>query len=85
MSDNFLVSAEVWSVIGPLLPHGRAPASGRLPPPGRRGDCTEVPNLGATAEPSRPDRLLADKGYTPKANRTWLAGRGIKATIPEKV
>ena len=33
---------------------------------------------------TRPERVLADKGYPPKANRAWLRGRGIAATIPER-
>src|SRR6266540_3329731 len=33
---------------------------------------------------TRPDRVLADKGYPSKANRTWLRTRGIAATIPER-
>jgi len=33
---------------------------------------------------TRPDRVLADKGYPSKANRAWLRERGIAATIPER-
>ena len=33
---------------------------------------------------TRPDRVLADKAYTSKANRAHLRKRGIKATIPSK-
>lgn len=33
---------------------------------------------------TRPDRVLADKAYTSAANRRYLAGRGIKTTIPER-
>lgn len=33
---------------------------------------------------TRPDRVLADKAYTAKANRDYLTGRGIKVTIPER-
>lgn len=33
---------------------------------------------------TRPDRVIADKGYSSKANRALLAHRGIKATIPER-
>ena len=43
-----------------------------------------VPRQGRGRPRTRPERVLADKGYTSKANRTWLADRGIKATIPEK-
>jgi transposase len=33
---------------------------------------------------TRPDRLIADKGYPSKANRAWLREHGIAATIPER-
>lgn len=33
---------------------------------------------------TRPDRVLADKAYTSKANRAYLRRRGIKACIPSK-
>lgn len=33
---------------------------------------------------TRPDRVLADKGYPSKKNRAWLRERGVKATIPER-
>ena len=33
---------------------------------------------------TRPDRVMADKGYPSKANRAWLRQRGIAATIPER-
>lgn len=33
---------------------------------------------------TRPDYLLADKGYSSRANRQLLRGRGIGHTIPEK-
>ncbi|MBB4752345.1 transposase [Actinoplanes lobatus] len=33
---------------------------------------------------TRPDRVLADKAYTSRANRRYLRRRGIKATIPSK-
>jgi transposase len=42
----------------------------RRPGPGRPG--------------SRPDRVLADKGYSSRAIRSYLRRRGIKATIPER-
>ncbi|KID30394.1 Transposase DDE domain, partial [Prauserella sp. Am3] len=41
-----------------------------------------VPGKGPAR--TRPDRVLADKGYPSKKNRAWLRGRGIKATIPER-
>jgi transposase len=33
---------------------------------------------------TRPERVVADKGYPSKANRAYLARRGIKATIPDR-
>lgn len=33
---------------------------------------------------TRPDRVIADKGYSSRRNRTMLAKRGIKTTIPER-
>ena len=60
---------------------------------GQRGDSPQfvpvlaairVPRLGGGRPRTRPDRVLADKAYTSKANRTYLRRRGIKATIPSK-
>jgi transposase len=33
---------------------------------------------------TRPSRVLADKGYSSRANRAYLRQRGIRATIPER-
>ncbi|GAA3528665.1 hypothetical protein GCM10022222_09640 [Amycolatopsis ultiminotia] len=33
---------------------------------------------------TRPRRILADKGYSSRAIRSYLRGRGIAATIPER-
>lgn len=43
-----------------------------------------VPRAGKGRPRTRPDRVLADKGYPSKANRAWLRTRGIAATIPER-
>jgi transposase len=60
---------------------------------GQRGDSPQfvpvlegirVPRLGAGRPRTRPDRVLADKAYSSKANRAYLRRRGIKATIPIK-
>ncbi|MGC9668764.1 IS5 family transposase [Planosporangium sp. 12N6] len=60
---------------------------------GRRGDSPQfiavlaairVPRPGGGRPRTRPDRVLADRAYTSKANRDYLRGRGIKATIPSK-
>ena len=60
---------------------------------GQRGDSPQfiavltgvrVPRHGGGRPRTRPDRVLADKAYTSKANRAYLRRRGIKATIPSK-
>jgi len=33
---------------------------------------------------TRPERVIADKGYPSRANRAWLREHGIAATIPER-
>lgn len=60
---------------------------------GQRGDSPQfqvvlkkirVPRVGAGRPRTTPDRVLADKAYSSKANRAYLRGRGIRCTIPEK-
>jgi transposase len=60
---------------------------------GQRGDspqftrvlaCIRVPRLGGGRPRTRPDRVLADKAYSSRANREYLRQRGITATIPIK-
>jgi transposase len=60
---------------------------------GQRGDSPQfiavlnrirVARTGAGRARTRPDRVLADKAYTSKANRVHLRRRGIKACIPSK-
>jgi transposase len=60
---------------------------------GQRGDSPQfqavldgirVPRVGAGRPRTRPDRVLADKAYSSRANRALLRRRGIKATIPVK-
>jgi transposase len=60
---------------------------------GQRGDSPQfaavlggirVPRLGPGRPRTRPDRVLADKAYSSKANRALLRRRGIRATIPVK-
>jgi transposase len=47
-------------------------------------DGIRVPRAGKGRPRTRPDRVLADKGYPSKANRAWLRQHGIAATIPER-
>ena len=47
-------------------------------------DAIRVPRPAGGRPRTRPDRVLADKAYTSKANRAYLRRRGIKATIPSK-
>jgi transposase len=60
---------------------------------GQRGDSPQfipvleainVPRIGPGRPRRTPDRALADKAYSSKANRAYLRRRGIKATIPIK-
>jgi len=60
---------------------------------GQAGDCPQmipvlakirVPRHGPGRPRTRPDRVLGDKAYSSRANRAYLARRGIKATIPVK-
>lgn len=60
---------------------------------GQRGDSPQfipvlekvrVPRPGGGRPRTRPDRVLADKAYGPRANRAWLRARKIRCTIPEK-
>jgi transposase len=59
--------------------------------PGQAGDSPQmipvlqrirVPRSGVGRPRTRPDRVLGDKAYSSRANRAYLARRGIKATIP---
>jgi transposase len=60
---------------------------------GQRGDSPQfaavlegiwVPRPAGGRPHTRPDRVLADKAYSSKANRSYLRRRHIKATIPVK-
>jgi transposase len=51
----------------------------RVPRSGRSGGSS-----GGGRPRTRPERVVADKGYPSKANRAYLARRGIKATIPDR-
>jgi transposase len=43
-----------------------------------------VARVGGGRPWTRPDRVLADKAYTSRANRVYLRRRGIAACIPSK-
>jgi transposase len=47
-------------------------------------DGIRVPRLGPGRPRTRPDHVLGDKGYSSKAIRAWLRGRGVGHTIPER-
>jgi transposase len=60
---------------------------------GHRGDSPQfvsvlagirVPRMGGGRPRVRPDRVIADRAYTSRANRAHLRRRGITATIPTK-
>lgn len=59
--------------------------------PGQHGDSPQMTTVldgiriarrGPGRPRTRPDRVLADKAYSSRANRTWLREHGIRATIP---
>lgn len=61
---------------------------------GQRGDSPQfqavidgirVPRTGGGRPRTTPDRVLADRAYSSRANRTYLRERGIAATIPQPV
>ncbi len=43
-----------------------------------------VPRVGRGRPRTRPDTVIADRAYTSGVNRRMLAGRGIRAVIPQK-
>ncbi|MFI6791950.1 IS5 family transposase [Nonomuraea sp. NPDC050383] len=60
---------------------------------GNINDCTpftqvmaalRIPRLGRGRPRTRPEHVIADKGYSSRAIRTYLRRRGIGATIPER-
>jgi transposase len=60
---------------------------------GQRGDSPQfqvvlgrirVPQAGRGRPRTRPGRVLADKAYGSRGNRSYLRRRGIRCTIPEK-
>lgn len=72
---------------------GRGPLAALITA-GHRGDSplfvpvlqtVRVPRIGPGRPRSRPDRVLADKAYSSRANRAYLRGRKIAATIPVKI
>jgi transposase len=75
-----------------LVADGRGRALAFVLTPGQAADTSmlaatldQIRVPGATGRPrTRPDRVIADKGYPSRANRSWLRQRGIAATIPER-
>ncbi|MFD7734742.1 IS5 family transposase [Kitasatospora phosalacinea] len=60
---------------------------------GNRNDCTcfeavmadiRVPRIGPGRPRTRPDHVIADKGYSSRRIRAYLRRRGIRHTIPER-
>ncbi|MGH3382249.1 MAG: IS5 family transposase [Actinoallomurus sp.] len=66
-------------VLAHLLTPGQAGDSPQMIPVLQR---IRVPRPGPGRPRTRPDRVLADKAYSSRANRAWLASRNIRATIP---
>ena len=47
-------------------------------------DAIRVPRIGPGRPRTKPDHLIADKGYSTRAIRRYLRRRGICHTIPER-
>ncbi len=47
-------------------------------------DAITFPRRGLGRPRTRPARVMADKGYSSRAIRSYLRGRGVPATIPER-
>lgn len=47
-------------------------------------EAIRVPRVGPGRPRIRPSHVLGDKGYSSRVIRTWLRGRGIGHTIPER-
>ncbi|SCD69379.1 Transposase DDE domain-containing protein [Streptomyces sp. BpilaLS-43] len=47
-------------------------------------DSISVPRAGAGRPRTRPDHVVADKGYSSRKIRAYLRRRGIPHTIPER-
>lgn len=76
-----------------LVADGRGRPLSMVLTPGNINDTTmladtieriRVPGPALGRPRTRPDRVLADKGYPSRANRAYLASRGIKSTIPDR-
>ena len=63
---------------------GRSGATRALVRDGDTGPFVQIRVLTTGRPRSRPDRVLADKGYPSKANRAWLRQHDIAATIPDR-
>jgi hypothetical protein len=50
----------------------------------RQEGSSDAPRSGPGRPRTRPDRVLADKAYSSKANRAYLRRRKIRCTIPVK-
>jgi transposase len=48
-------------------------------------DSISVPRVGPGRPRTRPDHVVADKGYSSRKIRAYLRRRGIPHTIPERV
>ncbi len=44
-----------------------------------------MPRIGVGRPRTRPDRVRANKAYTPRKNRRYLRRRGIRHTVPERL
>lgn len=77
-TKNHLVCGGKGRVLAFVLTSGQTAETSMLAP---TLDQIRVP-VARGRPRTRPDRVLADKGYPSRANRAWLRQHGIAATIP---
>ena len=88
-----LPEGEFSAEIVDLIADGRGRPLNLILTPGNINDTTmlahvldgvRVARSGPGRPRTRPDIVQADKGYPSRANRAYLAARGIKANIPDR-
>lgn len=78
------IHAAVDGKLRPLALHLTGGQAADSPQLTRTLEGIRVPRCGPGRPRIRPDRVIADKGYSSRANRAYLRARGIPAVIPER-
>lgn len=79
-TKNHLVCGGKGRALAFLITSGKAADTSWM-----QATLAEIRVAGGRGRPrTRPDRVMADKGYPSPSNRAWLRERGIAAMIPER-